>query len=217
MLKDSGYALRSHPSQSVVHIYNICYILIMVWLIIEILKDMNYYLIADNNDKLDKELANGIELFSSIMIEILILFIIISLYIKRLFRFNVDIRLFSKQIAKDKDINLEAVAIINNKLIKLTILSIFEGIGSLILKIIYFIMFFQNSSNIITTFIWIIYWSVYCIMNSICVFWSFEFAQCCYRCSCYCCHRCCIDYCSHCAKRVIVQLKLRQRLMANQT
>ena len=47
------------------------YIISIIWLLIEGIKDLNYYL--TNNDEASKDLVNGIELLTSIMIEVVIL------------------------------------------------------------------------------------------------------------------------------------------------
>lgn len=206
VFNESQYEQKSYA-------YNILYIISTVWLLIEGMKDLNYYF--TNNDEASKDVVNGIELLASIMIEAVILFSIFYLSVKKLFRLNLDIRLYSKVISRSQR-NLKVVVFINDRLIKYTILSIVEGIGSMSLKILFLINYFKDKSNITMSCIWIIYWSLYCVLNSLCIFWCFDFTQFFYFCCCICCHKCCINCCSKISKNTVKRLSMERKLIANE-
>lgn len=218
-IKRLKYIFKSTKYKSSSMTYNILYILSIIFAAIEIIKNTLNYLWNKNtfNLKNDYEYFEYnivyIDYILSLIIDSLLSIVLIYLFLSKLCRLNIDISMYEYEYNKKSIYDNNNNHSLNKRQLNLlqiisriTVLSITTVLSSQLLMIFFVLVFFKKDKVLNLSIFWIIFWSIDCIINSLCIFLSFDFAIKWYHLICYPFDSCSIKICKRYTKNSVNHL-----------
>ena len=184
---------HSTPYASSKCTYFILYILSILFMLLEFIKDGLFAVFPDQFTNDLKPLTVSIEFTISAILDLVLSVMMLYLFLIKTWRLNKNAGLVNRQYMR-----------MNHIMAKITNLWIWSLVSTQILIALFAITFFMHHNVIhsqqyshelfnVVSVVWIVFWGIDCCINCFCIFWSFDCTLRWYIVCCLSCHDCCVQ------------------------
>eukprot|EP01084_Bolivina_argentea_P237975 399837_1 len=201
--------------------YNTLYILSVIFMLLEPIKDISYEIFDFGMST--RALIVSIEFILSAAIDLVLSIFLLYLFLTKLTALNISLAELHQNYLREggnQQILMNKYTKINNIIAKITLLTSLSLISTQILITLFAVEFFihnrtddrTDNAVVYVSYGWIIFWSIDCCINCICIFWSFDFALKWYWFFCKPFHQCCVTCCTKKGNQTVEDMFVYHRL-----